>query len=302
MYQKKILITGAEGFIAVNLAIFLSKKNFKIFGIGNKKYTKKISNKFGYNLLLNKKIDLKNLKKNFKNVDLIIHCAGSGSVGLSNQENYKKNYLTTKAVLDFSIQLKKKPKIIFMSSYSLYGNSYNNSIKENFTLRPLSSYAMTKKFSEEILLKYSKIYNLNISILRLASIYGEGLKKQLMFDACEKISNNKNVFYGTGNEIRDWLHISDLTILVYKIIKKNLNYNTIINCGTGKGNKVKNILEIIKKQFNTNIKIKYISKKKASPKILITNIKIAKSYKWEPKINIKKGILNYVKWYKKINA
>ena len=110
------------------------------------------------------------------------------------------------------------------------------------------------------------------------------------------------MFYGTGNEIRDWLHISDLTILVYKIIKKNLNYNTIINCGTGKGNKVKNILEIIKKQFNTNIKIKYISKKKASPKILITNIKIAKSYKWEPKINIKKGILNYVKWYKKINA
>lgn len=302
MYKKKILITGAEGFIAINLATFLSKKNFKIFGIGNKKHAKKISNKFGYDLLLNKKIELKNLKKEFKEIDLIIHCAGSGSVGLSNQENYKKNYLTTKAILDFSIQLKKKPKIIFMSSYSLYGNLYNNSIKENFALKPLSSYAMTKKSSEEILLKYSKFYSLNITILRLASIYGEGIKKQLIFDACEKISKNKDVFYGTGNEIRDWLHISDLTILVYKIIKKDLNYNTIINCGTGKGNKVKNIIEIIKKEFNSNIKIKYINKKKASPKILITNNKLAKSYKWEPKIDIKKGILKYIKWYKKINA
>lgn len=302
MYQKKILITGAEGFIAVNLATFLSKKNFEIFGIGNKKHTKKISSKFGYNLLLNKKIDLKNLKKKFKKIDLIIHCAGSGLVGLSNQENYEKNYLTTKTILDFSICLKKKPKIIFMSSYSLYGNSNNKSIKENFALKPLSSYAMTKKSSEEILLKYSKLYGLNITILRLASIYGEGLKKQLIFDACEKISKNKNVFYGTGNEIRDWLHISDLTILVYKVIKKNLNYNTIINCGTGRGNKVKDIIEIIKKEFNSNIKIKYINKKKNSPKILINNIKIAKSYKWEPKIDVNKGILKYIKWYKKINA
>ena len=57
MSQKKILITGAEGFIAKNLANFLSRKGFKIFGIGNKKYNKKISEKFGYQFLSNKKIN-----------------------------------------------------------------------------------------------------------------------------------------------------------------------------------------------------------------------------------------------------
>ena len=94
MSQKKILITGAEGFIAKNLANFLSRKGFKIFGIGNKKYNKKISEKFGYQFLSNKKININNLKKEFKNLDLIIHCAGSGSVGLSAIKNNRHFFLT----------------------------------------------------------------------------------------------------------------------------------------------------------------------------------------------------------------
>lgn len=302
MSQKNILITGAEGFIAINLATYLSKKHFNIFGIGNKKFERKISSKFGYKFLVNTEVNKKNLKKNFNNIDVIIHCAGSGIVGLSKKKNYERNFLTTKNVLDFSRNQKKKPRIIFMSSYSLYGNSYTNSIKENWALKPVSSYALTKKSSEDILLKYSQVYGLKIIILRLASIYGEGLKKQLIFDSCEKISNNRNIFYGTGNEIRDWLHVSDLCALVYKVIKKNSKNNMIVNCGSGKGSKVKDIIEIVKKQFNSSIKIKYVNIKQKSPKVLITNIKLAKSFKWAPKINIKKGISEYIKWYKKINA
>ena len=89
-----------------------------------------------------------------------------------------------------------------MSSYSIYGNSYSSAIQENYKLKPLSSYAITKKESENILLRYSKLYSLNVTILRLASIYGNGLRKQLIFDTCQKICKNRNIFYGTGNEIR----------------------------------------------------------------------------------------------------
>ena len=188
-----------------------------------------------------------------------------------------------------------------MSTYSVYGNFYSKPIKENSLLKPLSSYAITKKISEDVLLKYSKLYNLNIKILRLASMYGNGLNKQLLFDACKKISENKGTFFGTGKEIRDWLHISDLCNFVYKIIKKNVVKNKIINCGSGKGHRVRDVVELIKKQFNPNINIRYINKKKQDPRVLITDIKIAKSYKWIPKVNLKKGILKYIKWYKQNN-
>ena len=159
---------------------------------------------------------------------------------------------------------------------------------------------MSKKLSEDLLLKYRRLYNLDVLILRLASIYGEGLKKQLIFDACKKIVKNNNIFHGTGNEIRDWLHISDLCYLLYKLINKNFNKNIIINCGSGKGCTVRSILEFIKKKFKSNIKIKFVNKKK-DPKILIADISIAKMYNWTPKINLKKGILRYTKWFAKNN-
>ena len=51
-------------------------------------------------------------------------------------------------------------------------------------------------------------------ILRIASLYGDGLKKQLIYDACSKISKGINNFYGTGREKRDFIHISDLVNIV----------------------------------------------------------------------------------------
>lgn len=300
MKSKNILITGAEGFIARNIALFLKNKKFKLYGIGRKKFNKKISSKFGYKIILNANINLSNLKKNFKKIDLIIHCAGSATAGSSKKNNYKKNYLTTKAVANFSILFKKKPKVIFLSSYSVYGGNFLKPLKENFFLKPLSSYARTKKISEELLLKYRRLYNLDILILRLASIYGEGLKKQLIFDACEKIINNNKIFYGTGKEVRDWLHISDFCNLLYKLIKNDTKKVIILNCGSGKGNKVRSVLEFIKKKLNSNIKIKFISKEKI-PKILIADISLAKMFNWSPKINLKKGLLRYIKWFLKNN-
>ena len=301
MKKKKILITGAEGFIARNLSKYLVKKKFVVYGIGTKRFDKKKSTKHSYRKLINKRISLLNLKKNFKNIDIIIHCAGSGTVQLSNKENYEKNYLTTKSVLDFSIYQKKKPKVLFMSSYSIYGSSHSKPIKENSKLKPSSSYAITKKLSEDLLLRFSKKYNLEIKILRLASIYGNGLNKQLLFDACNKISQNKNIFFGTGNEVRDWIHIFDLCELVYKILNKKKDNNPIINCGSGKGHKVREVIKLIKKKFYSKKIIKFINQKKQNPKILISDIKIAKSYNWKPKIPFKKGILGYIKWYKQNN-
>lgn len=299
--KKKILITGAEGFIARNLSNLLKKNGHIIYGIGTKKFNREISKKFSYRILVNKKISIRNLKKNFKNIDLIIHCAGSALVGLDANNDYKKNYLTTKIILDFTIGLKKKPKIIFMSSYSVYGDLYTRAISEDSPTKPSTTYAYTKKLSEDILINFSNLYNLDVVILRLASVYGEGLTKQLIFDACKKIANNRPNFFGRGIEIRDWIHVSDVCNLVLKIINKDFNSNSIINCGSGKGYKIKYLINLIKKNIKTKNRIKFFKSKKTGPKVLITNIEIAKKYNWTPKVNLKTGILNYIKWYQNLN-
>ena len=88
--MKKILITGSHGFLARNTAFLLKKKSYKVYGIGNGKWNKKQYQKWGYDYLVNKEVNLKNLLKNFYKFDYIIHCAGSGTVGLPFKKTLKK--------------------------------------------------------------------------------------------------------------------------------------------------------------------------------------------------------------------
>ena len=296
--NKNILITGAHGFIARHLSNILSKKKFNVYGIGNKRKNLNKNIKLSYKKLSNKKINYNNLK-NFKSLDIIIHCAGTGTVRSSNKEHLLKNYITTKSLIKFCKSIKEKPKIIFLSSYSIYGEKYNRPIKEYFKTNPKSCYSKTKKKSEDALIKLKNSHKINIKILRLASIYGNGIEKQLLFDVCKKIQNNSGDFYGTGDEVRDWMHISDLGSLILKIIRANDRKNTIINCGSGKGQKVKFIINKIKRELKSKVKISFKKKDSDHPKFLVVNNNLAKTYNWKPKININEGITQYINWYKK---
>lgn len=297
--KKKLLITGAEGFIATNLIKSLRNIfSLNVFGIGTKKFSKKISKNFGYKVLINKNINKKNIERYFKNVDLIVHCAGTGTPNMTVKKNFDKNYLTTKNILNFCIKLKKKPKVIFLSSYSVYGGLHKKKINENETTNPLTSYAKSKKKSEDILLKYSKKYNSPVVILRLSSVYGNGLTKQLMFDACKKISHQNYTFLGTGSEVRDWIHIDDVCSLIKKFIKKDFKETIILNCGVGYGSKVRDVIQLIKKNLNSKNAIKFSKTNNQYPKILITDNSAAKKYKWSPKVTLKEGVKKYVAWFK----
>ena len=296
--KKNILITGAHGFIARHLSNILSKKNFNVYGIGNKRKNLNKNIKLSYKKLSNKKINYNNLK-NFKSLDIIIHCAGTGTVRSSNKEHLLKNYITTKSLIKFCKSIKEKPKIIFLSSYSIYGEKYNRPIKEYFKTNPKSCYSKTKKKSEDALIKLKNSHKINIKILRLASIYGNGIEKQLLFDVCKKIQNNSGDFYGTGDEVRDWMHISDLGSLILKIIRANDRKNTIINCGSGKGQKVKFIINKIKRGLKSKVKISFTKKDSNHQKFLGVNNNLARTYNWNPKININEGITQYINWYKK---
>ena len=148
------------------------------------------------------------------------------------------------SLIDFIEKNQNKTKIIFMSSYSIYGNNYKNPISEKCATKPVSIYAINKKKAENLLLNFSKKSKSHLMILRIASLYGDGLKKQLIYDACSKISKGINNFYGSGREKRDFIHISDLVNIVLYFCTKGFSNANIINCGSGKGKTNKGCFEI----------------------------------------------------------
>ena len=167
-------------------------------------------------------------------------------------------------------------------------------ISEKEEIFPISNYAKCKKESEKICKKYSDKFNIGVKILRVTSLYGMGLKKQVIFDAIIKILRNENRFHGTGNEIRDFLHIDDFTDLIKKILRKKFKNYEVLNCGSGKDYKIKDVIQKIKKINKLKKKVVFTKKYiKSNPKYLAANInKAKKNYKWKPK---KTFMMNYRK-------
>jgi len=300
MIKKNILITGFDGFLARNLVKKIDFNEYNLYGIGNSK--KKYHKNF---LSIKKKINTKNL--NFfkkKKIDIIVHCAGSPKVGLEYNEDFKKNALTTFEILEFARSSLRKPKIIIASSLAVYGNNYKNKIKENFYLNPYSFYGLNKKISEEICLFYSKNFNINILILRIASIFGIGLKKQFIYEATKKMLNNNFNFWGSGNETRDYINIEDICEIIRRSLKKNFYGSKIINCGTGNVYKTRDIIVKIKEilKINNN-KLKFSGfRLKQNPKNLIPSLRKLKDFfKFKTKRDFQNDLKEFVLQQKKLH-
>ncbi len=299
MKKLKILITGSQGFLARNIALNLKEKKIHVYGIGRGKWIGNQYKKWGYKKNINSNINLKSLNKYKIKFDYIIHCAGK-VIGLEPEDDFQRNVLTTQSVLEYISQIKKKPKLILMSTLAVYGNSKEQILTEKTRINPISNYAINKLLAEQLCRFYNLKYKIDIMILRTGSLFGPGLKRQFIFDACTKIKKNINIFFGTGEEIRDWLFIDDMTNLIFRIIKKNFKNIKIINVGSGKGIKIKDIISYISTKMNKNIIPKFNGYgKNSNPKILISSTKEAKKFIWSPRKKFFDGLDLYIQWYKK---
>ena len=286
----KILITGYKGYIGSHLYNSLKKKKeFKIIGISSKENIRK------YKILLKKKFC----------PNLIIHCAGTGQVKFGNSnrsKHYLKNVKSTKLLIKFIKDADiKKSIIIFLSSQAVYRGNFNNSkLNENSKIDPISDYGKTKLIAENLI---KKVDGNSIVILRLFSVYGSGLKKQLIWDSFNKIYNNNFLFRGTGQEIRDFINIQDIIRLIFLIIKKQkLKKYDVFNVGSGKGLKIKSVIKIIQSMTKKNNKLVFQGKNNnAEAKNFISNIsKVSKKFKWRPVKNFRKELSNYQRWFNTI--
>jgi len=284
----KILITGIKGFIGSQIEQTFKKKS-KIFGISSD------TEKNDYKKLIKKKI----------RPNIIFHCAGSGLVGINkitHSIHKKKNLDSTINLIKFINKIKlKNSKIIFLSSQAVYGATKKNKIDEQTVNKPTSSYGKTKLLSEK---KLFKLKDNKIIILRIFSIYGIGLKKQIIWDACKKLNKKNFDFFGSGQEKRDFLNINDFIKLIILILKeKKLKNNLILNVGTGKGTKIIQLINMLKKNLKIKDKINFLNNRNKSENknFISNNKKIKKFFQWEPTRNLHNELKLYVKWYKKIH-
>ena len=190
-YNKRILITGIDGFVGSNLAKKLVKLEAKVHGVIQKKnkksllYYEKINKncKLYKGDLTNKIFIEKIIKKNF---EIVFHLAAQVEVGVANKSPYntwESNIRGTYTILDSLLKTKKIKSIIVASSDKSYGTYPKNKLpyKENYPSKAVYPYDVSKACADMITRSYSSdLFKLPIIVTRFSNIYGPG---QLHFSA-----------------------------------------------------------------------------------------------------------------------
>ncbi len=318
--MNNILVTGGAGYIGSHIVEELIKTKAKIIIIDNLET--------GYKKLINKKaifkkVDIKNLEQLSKivyeyKINSVIHLAAY--LNIREAEKNKKKYFQNNVIGTLNLikccRSSNVKHFVFSSSCSIYGNT-NGAVSEKTRANPKGYYAYTKYKSEKIIIKYAKKYNYNYAILRYFNIAGASpsykigeinsshghLFKNIAIQSLKKkpVINVYGNNYKTkdGTCIRDYMHVSDLSIAHIKALKflKYKSKSITLNCGYGKGYSVLEILKIFQK-MKKNLKINFVQRRRGDVAAVYSNTKkFRKTFKMSMKYdNIHKILKSSIKW------
>ncbi len=299
--SEKALITGASGFIGRHTARLFSARGWVVTGIGHGEF--KDFKDWGLSEWQRSDITLDSLRSFAGRPDLIVHCAGGASVGASIAEplaDFERTVHTTASVMEYVRRYSPGARVVYPSSAAVYGAAERTPIPEEALLRPMSPYGAHKKMAEEVCRSYSASFGVGTAIVRLFSVYGPGLKKQLLWEGCRKIRNGEKDFWGAGSEVRDWLHVEDAAGLLFIAGEKASRESPAVNGGSGEGVTVREFLQEAFRRFGRDDGPVFSGKaREGDPLRYEADISKARLWGWSPKTGWRQGVGEYVEWFRK---
>ncbi|EDY19398.1 NAD-dependent epimerase/dehydratase [Chthoniobacter flavus Ellin428] len=143
-----------------------------------------------------------------------VHCAGRASVPLSLSEpaaDFQANTVLTFEMLDALRRHAPTCRFVLLSSAAVYGDPVTLPVTESHAVQPISPYGYHKRQAEILCEEFARVYGLPTVSARIFSAYGPGLRRQVVWDVCERLLNTGSLsLRGTGEETRDFIHAQDV--------------------------------------------------------------------------------------------
>jgi UDP-glucuronate 4-epimerase len=314
---KKILVTGAAGFIGSHLCERLISQGNIVTGLDNFDpfYSRKIkesniaelqkSDKFKLIESDIRKPDLANgICKD--GIDIIVHLAAKAGVRPSIEDplgyadtNINGTMVMLEAAKKFNIK-----KFIFASSSSVYGNNKKVPFSETDNVdNPISPYAATKKAGELICYTYHKLYKIDISCLRFFTVYGPRQRPDLAIHKFAKlISAGKSIpVFGDGSMMRDFTYIDDILDGITSAIEKCSGYE-IYNLGESRPVRLDNLIGEIEKALGKKAIIQRLPLQPGDVEKTFADVSKAKAMLgYNPNTEISMGLKKFSDWFTKLS-
>lgn len=300
---RHILITGAGGFLGRNAARHFFASGWMVSGIGHAT-SEFLPKSWGISNWQQTDVTLDSLSALIEAAgrpEVVLHCAGSGSVGRSWDspfEDFQRTTLSTAAVTESLRLHAPEALLIYTSSAAVYGESEASRLDEDSVLHPMSPYGMHKLASEDLCLGANRIFGLRTAIVRFFSLYGPGLRKQLLWDTSRKLAAGGDTLRldGSGRELRDFLHVDDATRLLQHIAEQCSAVDPlIVNGATGVGTSVAAIAGLlIEAMDKTGVGLEFSGRcRPGDPSSLVGDVSRLEQLGFQTEIGIAEGIRQF---------
>ena len=241
--------------------------------------------------------------------ELIFHAAGGASVGASLADPDADRARTVASVTQTLTFLKAqapRARLIYPSSAAVYGASASGPIDETAQLDPISPYGVHKAAAEGLIAQACADFGLDAVIIRFFSIYGPGLRKQLLWELANRLAAAPAQIQlaGRGDEARDFLHVDDAVALVELAASlRPLAEPMIVNGAAGRAVSVREIAESLARAMGVQTHVAFNGVvREGDPKSLVADAAKAQALGFSPKVSLQAGLERLAGWFKSVKA
>lgn len=312
--MKKILITGATGFVGSHLAELCVEKGYEVvaFDRYNPNYSygwlEKSKYKDDINFIFGDIRDYDSVLKAMKGCKIVFHLAALIGIPysyISPQAYIKTNVEGTYNILESSKHLNTEQTIITSTS-EVYGTAKYVPIDEKHPLSAQSPYSASKIAADQLAMSYWNSFQLPIKIIRPFNIYGPRQSSRAVIPSIiiQTLNNKNEIKLGNIYPSRDFTFVTDTCDAFLAILKMKKSFGNILNVGSNKEYTIEKIAKKIFKKLNSKAKIKKEKHRERTQKsevarLVCDNTQFTKHTNWRPKINIEEGLDKTINWLKK---
>jgi UDP-glucose 4-epimerase len=292
----KMLVVGSGGFIGTHLAAWIAQRHevhtCDVSGSASETHHVIDPDEARFGVILQR-----------VKPDVCINCAGAADVSLSFQRpelDFKLNVELVQKLLEAIRDRSPSTRLVNLSSAAVYGNPTSIPVLEEAPVAPISPYGWHKFAAETLCREYAQSFGVGTMSLRLFSVFGPGLKKQLYWDVYQKsVESGEVVCAGTGEETRDYIFVKDVITAIEAVIDRAQFTGGALNVASGRSVSIREAVETLFQALDWGGKLVFNGVGRGGdPLHWRADIGRLKALGYAPKYDYQSGMRELAQWLK----
>jgi dTDP-glucose 4,6-dehydratase len=310
----KVLVTGAAGFIGSNFTRMFVRGQMrdlssmvildKLTYAGVLSNLKESQGETNVRFVQGDICEASLVSDLISDVDAVINFAAESHVdrSISGASDFvQTNIVGVQVLLDAIKASGRKIRFLQVSTDEVYGSIDEGSWTEEWPLQPNSPYSASKASGELLARSYNRTHGTDVVITRCSNNYGTHHfpEKLIPLFVTNLIEGKKIPVYGTGENVRDWLHVDDHCRGIYQVLM-NGRSGEVYNIGGGRELTNNEITSLILEAMNGDeSSIEYVEDRKGHDlRYSVDWTKINRELGYEPQVKFEDGLKKTIQWYR----